>query len=218
MALLSLPRELRNNIYSHVATPFAPVLKLSGLYLSCRQIKAELDLEHQLSLDAYIRILRKGTQGVRITLPDRNTIGRPRLHISLATSIFSDYPADPLTRLPPLPKSRIEEVLSNPFTCVTITFHEDAGVRFGIDNIRWIHQNLILGLVLPVHEIHTRRIVVQPPALTGSWISRWIDLSVSAGLRHRDWTAGWVVPKGIVEEELTTGMVWERLDEERIPA
>lgn len=211
MSFLSLPREIRNIIYAHLGIPFAPLSDLLGLYLSCKRIKAECDLESSLSLHAYVRALQTRAQGVRISLPKRNIVGHPRLQISLATCTFTDYAADPQEPPPPLVASPIDDILSKPFACVTITFYEANDVHFGIDNIRWIHQHLVLGLALSANKVHTRRILVEPPALTGSWLARWIDLSVSAGLRHRDWTAGWLESSWSQNEERRTGMVWERL-------
>ncbi|KAH7413817.1 hypothetical protein DE146DRAFT_8446 [Phaeosphaeria sp. MPI-PUGE-AT-0046c] len=210
MSFLSLPRELRNIIYAHIWIPFALLSDFSGLYLSCKQIKAECDLENQLSLHAYIRDLQTRAQGVRISLPEHNIIGSPRLHVSLATSIFTDYPTGPRELHLPLAASIIDEILSKPFASVVITYHEDNDVRFGTDNIRWIHQHLILGLALSAHKAHARRVVIEPPSLTGSWLGRWINLSVGAGLRHRDWTVGCVGSAWSKNDERRTGMVWER--------
>ena len=112
MSFLSLPREIRNIIYADLGIPFAPLSDLSGLYLSCKRIKAECDLECALSLHAYIRTLQTRAQGVRITLSKRNIVGHPRLQISLATYTFTDYPSNPQNPPPPLAASTIDDILS----------------------------------------------------------------------------------------------------------
>lgn len=233
MSFLSLPRELRNIIYAYLSVPFAPPSAFSGLYLSCKHIKAEYDFEHALSLRTYIHTLQSHSlpQDILISLAEPLFVGSPKLHISLATRTFTDYPTslqDP-SPLVLLFKSILDQVLSKHFVRVTITFHETDNVQFGIDNIRWIHQHLVLNLPLQLStsastststsadhiHINTRHIVVEPPSPPGPWLNRWLRLAASAGPMSRGWMPEWQVTEWRTVEERGIGLVWGRWEEER---
>ncbi|KAF2826976.1 hypothetical protein CC86DRAFT_370071 [Ophiobolus disseminans] len=96
MTFLRLPHELRFAIYAIVAisatAPFSA--EYSGLYLSCRQIKKEVDSEGPKALSAHISIIAKDIPGVQLTV--LNAASFPaRQHVRLAldpTISKSDLP------------------------------------------------------------------------------------------------------------------------------
>ncbi|CAE7185786.1 hypothetical protein CFE70_006352 [Pyrenophora teres f. teres 0-1] len=62
-SFLQLPSEIRLQVYSHMAIPFTtPFSAYRGLYLSCRQIRAEMDDECGKILGEYLHTIKAGLE------------------------------------------------------------------------------------------------------------------------------------------------------------
>lgn len=69
MSFFSLPPELRYQIYGYMAIPYTePFSVYHGLYLSCHQIKDEMDAECGPILDLHLRSICSAV-GVDLDLP-----------------------------------------------------------------------------------------------------------------------------------------------------
>jgi hypothetical protein len=80
MPFLKLPTELRLQIYKIVAVPHdAPFSAYAGLYLSCRQIKTELDKEAPTAINKHLATVSKFAPSVQI----KTLQPFPSLHLQL---------------------------------------------------------------------------------------------------------------------------------------
>jgi hypothetical protein len=79
MSFLSLPAELRFQIYGIIAIPTIPFSAYHGMYLSCRQVKSELDEEGIKAVKAYVADIAAITPGIEIKI----TSGIPSVRLSL---------------------------------------------------------------------------------------------------------------------------------------
>jgi len=83
MSFLSLPSELRYQIYAIIALPdVTPFSKYRGLYLSCRQIKADLDSEWPKAFDAHLASISKRTPCIHLSASKSGPISA-RQHVRL---------------------------------------------------------------------------------------------------------------------------------------
>jgi hypothetical protein len=70
MFFLALPAKIRCQVYSIIAIPdAAPLSDYRGLYLSCHQVKDELDHEGARVFGAYLRHLNSNFENARLTIP-----------------------------------------------------------------------------------------------------------------------------------------------------
>jgi hypothetical protein len=85
MSFFDLPTELRFQIYGLIAIPVtAPFSDFSGLYLSCHQIKAELDDESPRVLAAYLARIASGTPGATVSVTSTGVRQHVRLTVNLS--------------------------------------------------------------------------------------------------------------------------------------
>ncbi|KAF2826815.1 hypothetical protein CC86DRAFT_406064 [Ophiobolus disseminans] len=94
MSFLSLPRELRNEVYAY-ATDLRThsSADYSGFYMSCRQIKEELDIEGARCLKAYLTKFKPSSaahEGFLFDVPDTLKDMR-NLRISLGTWTYTKF-------------------------------------------------------------------------------------------------------------------------------
>ncbi|KAF2826973.1 hypothetical protein CC86DRAFT_466732 [Ophiobolus disseminans] len=195
MAFFSLPGELRFAIYAIIAIPdTAPFSAYHGLYMSCRQIKTEMDDECGKRFGAYLETLKSAFQdGPR---PIRLTFGEtyPTMHHArLSTNDLGVYNKT----LDPLASLHLESL--------TLTSSTDSPSEDIIPLAHWTANGL-------KHRnghahIQARRIVVETAPLTKRtaklWIRFVISCHVSGGYKSR-----WALkPNGHVIA------VWELADE-----
>jgi hypothetical protein len=70
-SFLDLPAELRYQIYGYIAIPdTAPLSSYAGLYLSCRQIRLEMDSECIKVFRAYLTTLQDQLEETHVDLPE----------------------------------------------------------------------------------------------------------------------------------------------------
>ncbi|KAI4939461.1 uncharacterized protein J4E92_000746 [Alternaria infectoria] len=70
-SFLDLPAELRNQVYGYIAIPHtAPLSSYIGLYLSCHQIRSEMDSECAKTFRNYLEIFQDQLQDARIDIPE----------------------------------------------------------------------------------------------------------------------------------------------------
>jgi hypothetical protein len=91
MSFLSLPAELRFQIYGIIAIPTTPFSAYRGMYLSCRQVKSELDEEGTKAVKAYVADIAAITPGIEIKI----TSGIPSVRLSLRLDATA-YRAEPV--------------------------------------------------------------------------------------------------------------------------
>lgn len=99
MSFFSLSPELRNQIYGYATdNEMATLIDYAGLYMSCQQIKHEMEHEGLRLLHIYLKSKLSTTPGIRIDLPTTLSEGK-NLSISLSTKVWvcsvsvSPYPA-----------------------------------------------------------------------------------------------------------------------------
>lgn len=87
MALLSIPIELRLQIYKHITIrTVAPLSVYRGVYLSCRQIKSELDNEGPKILLKYLSKLVSKIPDIQLSLPG-SIFAMQHIRMTLSESI-----------------------------------------------------------------------------------------------------------------------------------
>jgi hypothetical protein len=93
VSFLDLPAELRFHIYALVAIPTAaPFSTYCGLYLSCKQVKNELDSEGHRVLQAHMVELSALKLGIQVSTT--TAFRSPQhLHVFLDPAI---YPGEPM--------------------------------------------------------------------------------------------------------------------------
>jgi hypothetical protein len=82
-SFLDLPTELRNYIYGYMAMEIpisTPLTSYLGLYLSCHQIKSEIETECAPILRAQIAALQDSIKPVHLTIPS-SFLPRQHLHV-----------------------------------------------------------------------------------------------------------------------------------------
>jgi hypothetical protein len=184
MSLLSLPRELRNMIYTHIALPTTPPSSVIGLCLSCHQIRAEYTCARSTNLHRWIRETGKIAQDIHISLLPNTHILSPKFSIKLelSTRIHTDYPY-PANREPDT--AVLQAVLDMYFDTVVIAFREDGDVAFSVDHVRWIHRCVVQGLLLRRRDVRARRVVIEIPCTRDDEVVGAMGVLMDAGLRRQ---------------------------------
>lgn len=94
MSFLTLPTELRLQIYGLIVVPVdAPFSAYVGLYLSCHQVKAEIDTEAPKVLDLCLSDIKKSALGMNITASANNLFPATHLHLLAVDPSKSSYAA-----------------------------------------------------------------------------------------------------------------------------
>lgn len=195
MPFLTIPRELRNLVYAHAVVPTVPLADYKALLLSCRQIREEYHQECELALKGYCRSLEEGTHGIRVSVPEALSLkARCNLRISLSTKLFTDYPTPRESLFLPSARSYNRQISRAYFASVTIAFHEDDGVPFGVDNIRWVHQNIIYGLHVHGDTIKTYRVIIEKPTNLDFKCDRLFQILGHAEMRQSTLAPNWKAP------------------------
>jgi hypothetical protein len=159
MSLLALPYELRAAIYAYATTPFVSLSDYKGLYLSCKQIRAEYNHECRLALHIFLHSLQASAPDICAEIPEvLDFSGTCSLRLSLSTATFTDYP---LHAQRPPDASIFAFLADTHFDSLTIAIHKESDVPFGIDNIRWINQNIVHGLLRQCDGIYAGRVVIE---------------------------------------------------------
>jgi hypothetical protein len=194
MSFPALPYELRAAIYAYAAVPFVSLFDYRGLYLSCKQVRSECNHECALALRSLLRSLRDSTPDICAEIPEADAFsGTCSLRLHLSTATFTDYHLH--VQRPP-DASIFALLASTYFDSLTIVFHEDSGIPFDIDNIQWINQHIIHGLLRQRDGIHAGRVSVQVPLSAVIHLEGWIALFMIANPRQLKETVHWREPGG----------------------
>jgi hypothetical protein len=87
-SFLDLPAELRYQIYGYIAIPdTAPLSSYAGLYLSCRQIRLEMESECIKVFRAYLATLQNQLEETHVDLPE-SFAEMQRLRLNVKTFVF----------------------------------------------------------------------------------------------------------------------------------
>ncbi|KAI4685701.1 hypothetical protein J4E81_008853 [Alternaria sp. BMP 2799] len=98
-SFLDLPAELRNQVYGYIAIPHtAPLSSYIGLYLSCRQIRSEMDSECAKIFRAYLKTFQDQHQDAHLVIPESFVeIQHVRLHVLPTSNSNLDRRFDKVT-------------------------------------------------------------------------------------------------------------------------
>ncbi|KAI4668974.1 uncharacterized protein J4E79_001016 [Alternaria viburni] len=100
-SFLDLPAELRNQVYGYIAIPhIAPLSSYIGLYLSCRQIRSEMDSECAKIFRAYLKTFQDQHQDAHLDIPETFAqMQHVRLHVIPTKSSNPDRQLDTVTAI-----------------------------------------------------------------------------------------------------------------------
>ena len=87
-SFLDLPAELRNQVYGYIAIPHTvPLSSYIGLYLSCRQIRTEMDSECAKVFRQYLGTFQYQLQDAHLDMPETFAeMQHVRLHVTPITA------------------------------------------------------------------------------------------------------------------------------------
>jgi hypothetical protein len=178
---LALPPELRNLVYTHCNTsPFTPLTKSNflGLYLANTQIQQEYIAESDALVRRYLLSINNRVRGVRATYSKPCSLSaKYTLRISLDTGVYTDYPVfDARDGL------WLKDVFNVGWEKIVISFHEDGGGGFGLDNVRWIHRWFVQKLLMGVRNVNAGQVVVELPEKVEAHVARWMEVVMDDGL------------------------------------
>jgi len=100
-SFLDLPAELRNQVYGYIAIPHtAPLISHIGLYLSCRQIRSEMDSECAKIFRAYLKTFQDQHQDAHLVIPESFVeMQHFRLHVLPTSNSNLDRQFDKVTAI-----------------------------------------------------------------------------------------------------------------------
>jgi len=103
-SFLDLPAELRNQVYGYIAIPHtAPLTSYIGLYLSCRQIRSEMDSECAKIFRAYLKTFQDQLQVAYLDIPETFAqMQHVHLHVLQTSDSNLDRRINKLTAIFPL--------------------------------------------------------------------------------------------------------------------
>lgn len=199
MPLLKLPRELRNLIYAQVGALDSPPSDYKGLYLSCKQSRAEYTEESQLVLKQRLSQLNQHV-GIRAESAGPSDLSPTSdLQLSLSTRVFNhDFsgPGAPLST----EMLVLQTVVSQYFNRVVFRYHADGGGQFSRLNLDWILRYVMRGgIVFRSETVHAREIIFEVPMHPhgiGSAMEIWTRAldDIPEHYRNSMRQLGWVKP------------------------
>jgi hypothetical protein len=199
MPLLKLPRELRNLIYAQVGALDSPPSDYKGLYLSCKQTKAEYTEESQLALKQRLSQLHQHA-GIRAESAGPSDLSPTSdLQLSLSTRVFNHDFSEPGA---PLSADMLvlQTVVTQYFNCVVFRYHADGGGQFSRLNLDWILRYTMRGgIVFRSETVHAREIIFEVPLHPhgiGSAMETWTRAldDIPDHYRNSMRKLGWVKP------------------------
>jgi hypothetical protein len=180
-SFLDLAIELRYYVYGYMAMEIpisVPFTSYHGLYLSCHQIKSEIDSECPPIMHAHITALQDSIQSAYLTIPS-SFLTRQHLHVCHIRQLDSPdilFPNFGYNHLLPLCKLHLA-------TLAMASVHDVDGSRT-IALLYWVIARILR------QELNVRRIVVHMPIVgksraddfrhtvarpsTGKYVFRWV--------------------------------------------
>jgi hypothetical protein len=178
---LALPPELRNLVYTYCNTPpFMPLTPSTylGLYLTNTQIRQEYIAESDALVRRYLLSLNHRARGIRASFSKSSHLSaKYTLRISLATGVYTDYPA-----FDARDGVWLKDVFNVGWEKIVISFHENGGGEFGLDNVRWIHRWFVQKLLMGVRNVNAGQVVVELPEKVEAHVARWMEVVMDDGL------------------------------------
>jgi hypothetical protein len=198
-SFLDLPAELRLRIYGLIATPTnAPFSAYHGLYLSCRQIAAELDHEAPKILKSFVSDLESCIPGAQLTI---STTFLAPLHLNVTLDPDMYPTRDSVTSSHPLVSSIRLHVNS-----ITIGWPEGCqfSLRGQVGGALWLFK--IVPYVAA--EIKARRVVVHTSQMHSNLAAQCNTLLL---YQTTGWTSALSV-EAVGGELYRAKVVWDRCE------
>jgi hypothetical protein len=177
MSFLALLRELRNQVYGYITDLSTHAfVDYSGLYMSCRLIKDELDYEGARNLKARFEQLQlsfASETGLLLNIPDASTFrGLRRAELSLSNKIYVLFSPGSSIRFMPYAASSpsLQSLFSLHLDSLTLGFHNedepDKGAKVFLWHGEWLSTN-----VLKIGPPCARRLIIEFRSLmvANSW-------------------------------------------------
>ncbi|KAI1683713.1 hypothetical protein KJE20_06218 [Pyrenophora tritici-repentis] len=173
-SFLDLPAETRLQIYSYMAIPdTTPFSAYHGLYLSCRQVRAEMDDECGKILGEYLPTIKPQARWNFISSPVMTIPGNflAMQHIRLD---LRHYPTQLLTRAH---RSFFSRIMSTQFASVTIVLTKDP--------VKSKHLCQSLHMVLKQLPTDVGINMIRLESITGQGYTKKVSLYSRAGFLKR---------------------------------
>jgi hypothetical protein len=161
---LELPTELRFHVYAIITIPRdAPFSAYSGVYLSCKQIKAEIDQEGAKATKSYLAYLTSIIPNIAIS-STKSPASLSNLHLTLSPVFYAT-----LTSVPSM-------LILRPFLCLYTTSLRISFIpRAGEEDVVWgaaqsVRKVAMLKRIFygNADEIRARQVVMIHPMMTTS--------------------------------------------------
>jgi len=198
-SFLDLPAELRNQVYRYIAIPHtAPLTSYIGLYLSCRQIRSEMDSECAKIFRNYLGTFQDQLQDAHLDIPETFTqMQHIRLHVLPTSDSNLDRRFDKATAIFLLHLASLSIIYGFPED-LHLWHEEDHGVLWLADDI-W-------------DQLKTRVVNSQRVRIVSFWASEedakgFVDHYPHDEFVTANWTFLWDV--GL---DGTLHGVWKKLD------
>jgi hypothetical protein len=165
MSFLDLPPEMRFQVYAYIAIPdSAPFSDYHGMYLSCKQIRTEMNKECGRVLGSHLKAIQTSLIKMSITIP---TTFLAMQHIHLTYDF--PRPREPSNTYPFFePLSRLLDLRLASLTVTTAKGSRQWFTRM-VWPIEWVFSRFYR------EEIHARRIVVEIPDAARPRVRDWFQ-------------------------------------------
>ncbi|KAI4961498.1 hypothetical protein J4E86_000526 [Alternaria arbusti] len=198
-SFLDLPAELRNQVYGYIAIPHtAPLSSYIGLYLSCHQIRSEMDGECSKIFRNYLEIFQDQLQDARIDIPETFAeMQHVRLHCKPTADFSIIQWFDEVTDICLLHLASLSIIYG---------FPEDSSLSHNVD-----HYLLWLADVMP-DQLKTRVVNSQRVEMVSFWASEEEAKDFVDEYPHHEFvTANWTFLWDL-ELDGTLHSVWKKPD------
>ena len=197
MSFLSLPTELRFEIYGYIAVPYeAPLSTYAGLYLSCRQVKDELDSEGTKLLEAHLSETIADVEGLRLDFPVTGTLSTMQhVHLVVCDRVCS------------VRFHHLSSLFSLHLSSITISYlRQNGSPVWGTGKTTDLMYELQWWTPHVVNNPPcTRQIVIELPMLNRDKVETWLEYEEHYNILHYGWGFRWRAKSGGGVEG-----VWER--------